>query len=91
MNCIVHKYGFKEGLLLAGNKVLKWPYEGIPVPSEEEVKVLREEFLQATQYISDRARAYPPLADQLDKIFHEGIDAWKAEIQAIKDSYPKPE
>jgi hypothetical protein len=29
------------------------------------------------------------MSEQLDKIFHEGIDAWKAEIQAIKDAHPK--
>ena len=42
------------------------------------------------QYARDRKRAYPTIEDQLDKIFHEGIDAWKAEIQAIKDANPKP-
>lgn len=41
-------------------------------------------------YINKRANAYPPLEDQLDKIFHEGIDAWKADIQAVKDAIPKP-
>ena len=32
---------------------------------------------------------YPPIEDQLDKIYHEGIDAWKADIKVIKDKYPK--
>lgn len=41
------------------------------------------------QYKYDRASAYPSIADQLDKIFHEGIDAWKATIQSVKDTYPK--
>ena len=36
-----------------------------------------------------RVNEYPPIEEQLDKIFHEGIDAWKEEIQAIKDKYPK--
>jgi len=36
-----------------------------------------------------RAAAYPSYADQFDTIFHEGIDAWKAQIQAVKDRYPK--
>jgi hypothetical protein len=36
-----------------------------------------------------RAAEYPSYADQLDTIFHQGLDAWKAEIQAIKDKYPK--
>jgi hypothetical protein len=42
-----------------------------------------------TAYIGKRQAEYPSYADQLDKIFHEGIDAWKAEIQAIKNKYPK--
>ena len=45
---------------------------------------------QNTHYIAERKAAYPALADQLDKIFHEGVDAWKVEIQAIKDANPKP-
>jgi hypothetical protein len=36
-----------------------------------------------------RAAAYPPIVDQLDTIFHGGLDAWKAEIQAVKTKYPK--
>jgi hypothetical protein len=36
-----------------------------------------------------RAAEYPSYADQFDTIFHEGIDAWKAQIQAVKDKYPK--
>lgn len=44
----------------------------------------------AEQYKYDRMNEYPSIVDQLDKIFHEGVDAWKADIQAIKDKYPKP-
>jgi hypothetical protein len=42
-----------------------------------------------TAYISQRAMAYPSFADQFDTIFHDGLDAWKAQIQAVKDKYPK--
>ena len=42
------------------------------------------------QYKYDRASAYPSIADQLDKIYHEGIDAWKAQIATVKQEYPKP-
>ena len=44
----------------------------------------------ATKYQRDRAAEYPTWQDQLDKIYHSGIDAWKADIKAIKDKYPKP-
>jgi len=41
-------------------------------------------------YAELRAAAYPPITDQLDTIYHEGIDAWKAVITAVKEEYPKP-
>jgi hypothetical protein len=44
----------------------------------------------ANGYKRKRANEYPTIADQLDDIFHNGIDAWKATIQVTKDKYPKP-
>jgi len=43
----------------------------------------------AKQYQRDRAAEYPSMADQLDDIYHNGIDAWKTTIKTIKDKYPK--
>ena len=44
----------------------------------------------ANQYQRDRADAYPSYADQFDTIYHQGIDAWKAEIKKVKNAHPKP-
>ena len=44
----------------------------------------------AKEYQRKRAEEYPSWEDQLDKIYWNGIDAWKADIKAIKDKYPKP-
>ena len=41
------------------------------------------------QYARDRAADYPSIADQLDTLYHGGIDAWKAEVKVVKDKYPK--
>ncbi len=40
-------------------------------------------------YVDARVAEYPPLQEQLDKIYHSGVNAWKADIKAIKDKYPK--
>ena len=40
-------------------------------------------------YQENRVLEYPPIGDQLDEIYHNGIDAWKAKIKAVKDKYPK--
>ena len=52
-------------------------------------KIIDDAFA-AKKYQRDRAAEYPSWQDQLDKIYHSGIDAWKADIKAIKDKYPKP-
>jgi len=45
-------------------------------------------YVDANAYKTLRAKAYPSFADQFDTLFHEGIDAWKAQIHAVKDRFP---
>jgi hypothetical protein len=45
--------------------------------------------LENDSYKSKRRAEYPSLEDQLDDIYHNGIDAWKTNIKIIKDKYPK--
>jgi hypothetical protein len=40
-------------------------------------------------YRQKRINEYPKIEDQLDTIYHEGLDAWKTQIQEIKNRYPK--
>lgn len=69
--------------------------DSITKPTEAEVNAKLAE-LQAqwdadnAEYKLSRAKAYPSIADQLDQIYHEGIDAWKETIAAVKAEYPKP-
>ena len=41
------------------------------------------------EYQRNRSKEYPSIVDQLDDIYHNGIDAWKATIKTTKDKYPK--
>jgi hypothetical protein len=52
-------------------------------------KAAVEAYVAANAYKELRAKEYPSYADQFDTIFHEGLDAWKAQIQAVKNKYPK--
>jgi len=49
---------------------------------------LRADFV-AKQYQRDRAKEYPTWQDQLDDIYHNGIDGWKTKIKVTKNKYPK--
>tara|TARA_R110000824_G_scaffold200463_1_gene384455 strand:+ start:79 stop:336 length:258 start_codon:yes stop_codon:yes gene_type:complete len=40
-------------------------------------------------YADLREENYPSIPDQLDDIYHNGLDAWKATIKVTKDKYPK--
>ena len=75
-------------------------YRGTPrgreeIPEDEAAKIraewaANEVEAQATQYSRDRQDTYPSWQDQLDQIYHEGIDAWKVSVKKIKDDNPKP-
>tara|TARA_R100001163_G_scaffold49958_1_gene37585 strand:+ start:2067 stop:2396 length:330 start_codon:yes stop_codon:yes gene_type:complete len=45
--------------------------------------------LEYDSYKSKRRAEYPSIEEQLDDIYHNGIDAWKATIKTTKDKYPK--
>ena len=62
-------------------------------PLEKSVVLAKQEELETTYndnaYQRDRAAEYPSIKDQLDDLYHNGIDGWKASIKIIKDKYPK--
>jgi hypothetical protein len=62
----------------------------IPMTDTEIERATSEKLLfEKNKYKIQRAAEYPSFADQFDTIFHDGLDAWKAQIQAVKDKYPK--
>ncbi len=76
-----------------GTLVCFGPNDGMYEPTIKDGDTLTIEALQPVitpTYAELRASAYPPITDQLDTIYHEGIDAWKAVITAVKEEYPKP-
>jgi len=61
-----------------------------PTESEidAEIKKLEAEY-DAQEYARKRQAEYPTIGDQLDEIYHNGVDSWKAVIKQTKDKYPK--
>ena len=69
-------------------------HDGGSKPTEQEctdgLKALQDAWdLENDSYKSKRRAEFPSVVDQLDDIYHNGIDAWKATIKATKDKYPK--
>ena len=74
-----------------GDFIASWDYD-IAQPTAEQIAsyetaATTEEALQVI--LNNRAKDYPSIADQLDKIYHSGLDEWKKVIKATKDKYPK--
>lgn len=69
-------------------------HDGGSKPSESDcingLKALQDAWdLENDSYKSKRRAEYPSIADQLDDIYHNGVDGWKATIKAVKDKYTK--
>ena len=88
----VIEFGFETTKIQVSNfeegKVAKLVDEKVvysdPVEVEED-----KDAMAAMMILKNRRAAYPSIEDQLDKIYHEGIDAWKTDIKAVKDAHPK--
>jgi len=65
-------------------KVGEWELNGSGNP------VAKTPLADDRTYAEKRFDEYPSMREQLDDIYHNGIDAWKATIKTTKDKYPKP-
>ena len=90
---IAWKFPDQGGMCTSNDIITKFPGG---IPSQADQDLWRNEYIEKFGDVSiweiDRKRRsnYPAIGDQLDKIYHDGIDAWKADmIKPIKDKYPK--
>ena len=67
--------------------VITWLDSSQTKPTESEVTAEVERLNNG--YQAKRRAEYPSVVDQLDLIYHSGIDAWKTKIKETKDKYPK--
>ena len=72
------------------HKITKWDSSNSDLqPTDDELNAAYTAWKTANEYKEKRAEEYPSIVDQLDDIYHNGIDAWKATIKTTKDKYPK--
>ena len=70
--------------------VLHWISKDTTAPTEDEIAEKLTELKAATKHKIERQAEYPSIEDQLDLLYHSGLDGWKAKIKETKDKYPKP-
>jgi hypothetical protein len=87
--------GFNTGSTTSnGTAIYSWTKDSnYSVPTEDQIleeynKLVAE--YEHNQYQRDRAFTYPSIQEQLDVLYHQGYDGWKARIDEVKNKYPKP-
>lgn len=72
---------------------LVWHDEVQTRPTDEEILAeveSQKNLYKYNEYQRMRGLEYPSIADQLDTLYHQGYDGWKASVDVIKNKYPKP-
>jgi len=70
--------------------VNKITWENGTTPIAKNVILAKQSELQSLEDIYDnRRKEYGTIISQLDEIYHEGLDSWKARLASIKAKYPK--
>ena len=77
-----------DGSALIDNPVTELPTESVINTKLAEIQAAWDS--RNAEYKLNRRKEYPSVVDQLDDIYHNGIDGWKATIKVTKDKYPKP-
>ena len=75
-----------------GAYIKEWNVDGVAKPTDAQLDALSS---QATTLennaiaVANRQKEYGSLAEQLEYITENGLDAWQTKVQAIKTKYPK--
>ena len=76
----------------SGDYIKTWNVSGLVKPNDSKIAEYDSAGDTAetlSGVLNKRKKEYPSIADQLDKIYHDGIDEWKKVIKAVKDANPK--
>ena len=92
----IHQLGLKDNSYSLSQSVpphviTKWDSNNSDSqPTDDELNAAYIAWKNANEYKQKREVEYPEIVDQLDDIYHNGIEGWKTKIKTIKDKYPKP-
>tara|TARA_R100001377_G_C3165133_1_gene101040 strand:- start:7 stop:342 length:336 start_codon:yes stop_codon:yes gene_type:complete len=75
-----------------GDYLYSWNVNGLAQPTAEQIASYESAGNTAETLagvLNKRKKEYPSITDQLDKIYHDGVDEWKKVIKKVKDDNPK--
>ena len=73
------------------NAVITWEHNPSNI-TKETIQAKHNELNALWEVQRLRGRSYPTMSEQLDYIYHNGLDKWKKDIvDPVKAKHPKPE
>ena len=84
------KFNHQEGMTTRNGVITKFP-NGIPSQADQDKWTKEyEEYVSANAYKDKRKESYPSIPEQLDYIYHNGVEKWKTDmVLPVKEKYPK--
>ena len=82
------KYDYVSGISTNDGVVVGWP-DSLPELTQELVDSIEAEYEEKEAYKNKRLAEYPTWQEQMDILYHSGVDGLKTELKKTKDKYPK--
>jgi len=82
------KYPGVGGITTEDGVVTGWP-DSLPELTQELVDSIEAEWTASEGHKEKRRAEYPSWQEQMDILYHSGVDGLKTELKKTKDKYPK--
>jgi hypothetical protein len=82
------KYPNVGGISTREGVITEWN-DSLPELTQELVDAAEAEWTASEGHKEDRRKAYPSIQEQMDILYHSGVDGLKTELKKTKDKYPK--
>ena len=82
------KYDYVGGISTRDGVITEWN-NSLPELTQELVDSIEAEYEEKEAYKNKRLAEYPTWQEQMDILYHSGVDGLKTELKKTKDKYPK--
>ena len=82
------KYPNVGGISTRDGVITEWN-DSLPELTQELVDSIEAEYEEKEAYKNKRLADYPTWQEQMDILYHSGVDGLKTELKKTKDKYPK--
>ena len=82
------KYDYVAGISTRDGVITEWP-DSLPELTQDLVDAVEAEWEASESHKAKRRAEYPSWEEQIDILYHSGVDGLKTELKKTKDKHPK--